>query len=721
MTDPLAGTLDGLRSRLPVPTASEQPVTPDTAAVEPPERADALAHASSNAVPETSNELTSKPTGAVTGAGAGAGAKTELKTQGSEAAAATKPARWLAAATEPSSWRGQRLLTCLMLLISLAMAGPPMLLELGRPDVTTEQEARSITIARETQQRWHRLGDIYMPLAVDPLVPVYNGTKLWREPPGPVWSTMAVLSIVNRSGDFHSPQSLILASRVASVAMALLAIASVFWAAQSLGGVTAATIAALVCAATPLFLHQSRSATPAIHLTAWVSLSIAAALWAARPLRPSPSLWRQAAGWSLCGIAWAMAIFCGGPATLAAVALPVTLMLALCPQRIGHLLGLLAAAILGLLLVVPWAVYVQSNDPDAMRILFTEWSPQQGWPMGSQAWLTGLGQRGWLLGLVTLPWTVWVVAALFQPVSTSSAGARVRLFLGGVWFLSAAAVVLVLPSRAIDRDILPLVPALAVLLGQLFAQYASLAAVGHYAKSWRALRWVYLALVMMVSIGLPTFLITSSLRALQQPIESLADLPAELFLHVGLMVVLLTIWLLGLRWSLRNHPAMTLASWALWVLVLVTVTLFPWTRRQAATNPARAELAAVSELVGQQSLLWLPASDAQPPSPMVLLYTNRLVPQLAVHQLDEALVEHPGLFLLTPLGEHPPAPGMTLAMKLPQSSLTLWRAPVQAPASAPAPTASLTSVRPRSMSLSPAFSSSNSSLQSPRPRPRIPE
>ena len=602
-----------------------------------------------------------------------------------------------------------------------------MLLRIGWPDVTTHQEAWSITVARETQQRWQRLGDVYLPLAVDPLVPVYNGSKMWREPPGPVWSTMAGLSILSKikpGDDYLSPGGVILASRLTSVFMALLAIASVFWAAQSLGGMTAATLAGLVCAATPVFLFQSRSATPAIHLTAWVSLSIAAALWAARPLRPSPSLWRQAAGWSLCGVAWAMAMFCGGPATLAAVALPVTLMLALCPQRIGHLLGLLAAAILGLLLVVPWAVYVQSNDPDALRVLLTEWSPEQGWPMGSQAWLAGLGERGWLLGLLTLPWTVWVVAALFQPVSTSSAGARVRLFLGGVWFLSATAVVLVLPSRVIGRDILPLVPAMAVLLGQLFAQYASLAAVGHYAKSWRALRWVYIAVVMMVSIGLPTFLITSTLRALPEPVQSLSDVPAELFLHGGLMVVLLTIWLLGLRWSLRHHPAMTAASWAIWLLVLVTVTLFPWTRRQAAINPARAELTAVAELVGQQSLLWLPGPDARPPSPMVLLYTNRLVPQLAAHQLDEALVEHPGLFLLTPQTEVPPGLGMTLAMRLPQSDLTLWRAPQALPvmpATTTTPSSSTSSLRPRTVNLPPGLGTASSANTPAIRSPRIPE
>ena len=104
-------------------------------------------------------------------------------------------------------------------------------------------------------------------------------------------------------------------------------------------------------------------------------------------------------------------------------------------------------------------------------------------------------------------------------------------------------------------------PAAAVLIGQLFTQYAYLAGEGRYARFWRRLRWPHLALLLAVSVGLPIVLHAQPL--LIAPFAEAFSWPMAL----GFGAVLLGVAFLSLRWMLQDHPGQTLAAWAVWTIV----------------------------------------------------------------------------------------------------------------------------------------------------------
>ena len=99
----------------------------------------------------------------------------------------------------------------------------------------------------------------------------------------------------------------------------------------------------LVFAANPVFIYYARTATPAMIQAGWGMLAIATSLWAIRPLRPMPSTERQFIGWIICGIALGAATLTAGPITLATIVAPIFLLILLCPDRVSHLIGLLAS------------------------------------------------------------------------------------------------------------------------------------------------------------------------------------------------------------------------------------------------------------------------------------------------------------------------------------------------------------------------------------------
>src|SRR5699024_3663210 len=100
--------------------------------------------------------------------------------------------------------------------------------------------------------------------------------------------------------------------------------------------------------------RQSHIATAQMPALALNSLAIASALWAIRPLRPVAGIIRQAAGWTICGAAVAMAILTGGPLALIPLLCTLIVLVCVCPHRAAHLLGLIAAGCIAILLITPW-------------------------------------------------------------------------------------------------------------------------------------------------------------------------------------------------------------------------------------------------------------------------------------------------------------------------------------------------------------------------------
>lgn len=558
----------------------------------------------------------------------------------------------------------------LLLLLCAAAALPAMLLDLARPDVTDAGEARAVATTIETRRRLAATPGSGSPLNhfhIDRMVPFLNEGHQLRHPPAGTW---AQLLTCLGSAESETGQSgvLILRARLASVAFGVLTVIAVYWAGQSIGGTTTAALAAVVCAANPVMLYHARLATAATQHAALVVTAIAAACWAIRPLRPAPSVERQFIGWVTCGLALGAAILTGGPWTALHVLVPLLLILTLCPGRMGHLMGLLAATLIGALLVIPWALYADEHDAGAFqhwaqRLRPTDWSD-----LGLLARQTR--ERCGMLVLAMLPWSLWLVAALVQPFSTSSVGSRLRQLIGLLWFLAAELAVVLDPAPVRMADQLVVLPAVAVLIGLLFDRYAELAAEGRYARLWRLLRWPQITAVVLASVGLPAMLAMQPALIERGWLNGMVAQQPKVYYAPGLAIVLLVVAVLALRWSVRHYPVRALACWGLWGLLLATGLMVPLARGPKARSAIRADAERIGQLTVGQPAYYLRDADAREPAPATLLYAGRALPAITPGECEQLIRKQEPFALLAAAA---PPPALTRVARLPSLGMTLWQ------------------------------------------------
>lgn len=556
---------------------------------------------------------------------------------------------------------------------------PAMLIDIQHPVVTSHVEARTLLVALNgVAERSEPVRQLY-----DLAVPLLNGEARWDLPPATGW----VLTLVLPSPDRIGLEGFITCARLVSVAMALIAIACVYWAGFSVGGLRTAGYAAAVCATGPLLLTEARFATPTIHFAAWGMLSIAAALWALRPLRPTPSLWRQAIGWCLCGLAMGVAILTIGPSALLAVALPVLFLTLLCPDRTSHVLGLLAALLLAALVVLPWATIVRQHDPDAWPIELVRWV--------ALAWIEPAQLPGtWTLMLLALvasllPWTLWILAAIVQPFSTSSRGVRVKLFLGWGWFLVSGVIYLLSPPELRRPFLVMTAAAGAVLIAEVFTQYVDLAASGRLARFWRWLRWVHLLGLCTLSIVIP--LLVTRPEWFTRWGFTAAPLANFGWSFAGpLMMALLAVVIYTLLPRMADLPGRSLAFWTLWAAALLTAMSIPWARAPIHHSDLPAQAALLRTMTGQHNLYWLGAQNDDPAesNPVLLLYGPRTIHVLTAGDISSLTQEHSEFFLLSPASNPTPPGGLDASpvANQPVPGYTLQRVhatPQQAPPTQP--------------------------------------
>ncbi len=515
----------------------------------------------------------------------------------------------------------------LLLLLCLALALPLLLVELHRADVTDAAEARALVQARELYQRlsdtpagqwWH----------LENWVSTFNGQSSYTAQPGMSWVHALGIGLHEKIIGPVDVERLILIGRWCSAFFAGVTILGAFWAGRCIGGNYSAVFAGLLCLSTPALVWFGRLGSDAIVHAGISTLAIAAALWAIRPLKPAPSVWRQAIGWGLCGLCLAGALLVAGPIAWLTVGLPVLMMIVLCPGRIGHVLGWVAALLTGFVLVLPWTLFVYDRQPGAW---FT-WIE----PLIPGIWYDPAGFLGKVLtrlGLVAvllLPWTLWLLGGLGQPFSPSSKGARVRLFLGWVWFAPLALVLVSLPEGDGLSFLLPLVPAAAVLIGQTFSQFVELAAQGRYAKTWQRLCWVHLFLLVSVSVMVPLFL------HLRGHVLDPYFAPLNWKLAVGMVLALWAVLFLSVRPMMRDYPGKSLIAWSAWSMLLMVMLLFPLTRGEAAHHPLRQTAPLLSKMVGDRPVYWLlenqPEHDGSKPDAVLLLYGQRNIPVISMKQ-----------------------------------------------------------------------------------------
>lgn len=558
-----------------------------------------------------------------------------------------------------------RLRAWLGLLLCLIAASPAALIEVRRAQVTDELEARTLVGSVDTWKR-QPVGQA-PPGALNTLVPYYNGQKRIDTPPGATWLHLVALAPLDKAT--ATPRQIIARARGVSFVMLLLCVAGVYWSGLTIGGLRTAMVAALLCAANPFMIMHARQASPPIMFVAWAMLGIAAALWALRPLRPPPSVARQATGWAIAGVAMGAATLTLGPAALAGVALPVLVIILLCPNRTSHLLGLLAALLIGVLIVLPWVAHLQSIDPAAgerLLSIVTAWSLSDLTQYGATAPL-----RAAVLVIVLLPWALWVVGAMLQPFSTSSEGLRVRLFIGWSWFVLATGVYLLLPVAMPEAALLVVAPAASVMLGQLFNQLAALSESGRPARLWRALRWPHVILLALMSVMLPLTLYGPVLLPdIAWPIAG--DIAPRWPMALGLGVALLTITALSLRHAARDFPHRAVIAWLVWALVATTIMAIPYARGPLGRQALRADARKLVDVTGQLPVYYLSDDANASLPPALLLYGRAPMPTLPADELATLLADAEPFYVLT-LGETSPPGRYAHVANLTDAGLTVWR------------------------------------------------
>ncbi|MEM9019072.1 MAG: hypothetical protein AAGC44_00795 [Planctomycetota bacterium] len=474
----------------------------------------------------------------------------------------------------------------LVLLGLLVLATLPLTIELLRPAVFDAREQLAVSIAVETWQRNTAYTSPEHMLA--PWTPVIQGRPDVERPPATTWLHVIALRRTMEPGMEPVAQAL-LWCRIIGVGMTLLLIASVYWAGHSMGGVLTAAMSGLVALSMPVLMFVGRLGTGDVHLAAWVALSIAGALWAMRPMRRSPALPRQFMGWLVCGTGLGMATLTAGPVAIPPVVLPLAAMSMICPRRLGHALGVIAALAVAVLVVTPWSIHVHETMPDGWR----QWVGAME-PAGFKGEWAVYGQTvGWRAS-VTLAvlgfWALWLVPGLLQPFSTSTGEARGPMAVGWSWFVTTALLMLLAPGPALVRPLLLLIAPASLMIGQVMRQYHDLSGEGRHARLWRTSRLLTLTATGVLSIGLPLLAVfepqlpawttqwLGTRRSLMVPMH-----PGY---WVGAGVALLLIATLAGRFALANHPGRALAGWSAWVVVLAVLLIVPLARGELMETPA---------------------------------------------------------------------------------------------------------------------------------------
>lgn len=593
----------------------------------------------------------------------------------------TRSAMALSEPRNTSAWRNLLLFALLLLVCT-----PILLINLGQPDVVDPGEASSLLRSTQTWKRYDTLSS-QRGFSLECLIPHENGRPALDEPPGLTWTHM--FWFMSMDPDHVSPAQLILRARLCSVFFAFLALICIYWAGYSLGRHRTAMFSLLILAANPVFIYYARTATPAMVQTGWGMLAIATSLWAIRPLRPLPSTERQFIGWIICGLAMGAATLAAGPITLATVVAPIFLLILFCPDRVSHLIGLLASMLIAVLLVVPWLMYAHEHN----QLVWEHWlasiiSVKQ---LQVSFLLQQSMTRGVWLALAFAPWIMWIFAVLAQPLSRSSKGLRrISLWLASGWAMGVILLVLPMPTPTKLSELLPLLPPVCLAVGQLFNHLGDLCKVDHPPRTWRWLRWPQACVLLALSLIIPWSL------ANQQSLIAGGFLPAGMVMNlpthviVALLLSLIGLWVLSLPGVINHRPGRALVCWSLWCIATISVVIAPLTRSDAAVYHGRIETSRLATKLHSTNLLWL-TRDVEPEEadPRVLFYLQRNVPQIKYSQLERALqtlraegsAEH--ILIISPMDlkiEHPDVRAMGLLL---EARLRLWRYDIAAITSPP--------------------------------------
>jgi len=470
-----------------------------------------------------------------------------------------------AASTTGSELIGDRrtLPVWLLVLACLVAALPPLLVHLGERDVSHGMERLTLISSQETWLRQHAGEERAW------LIPTDYGEPRLIKPPLVVW--LNLLSWIDLKPESTHPETLVLRARSVSVIMAVLVLLGIFWIGRTLGDATCALLAVLVASAMFFLQREGRFSAYDIHLTAWATLSIAAALSAitSASRRSSIMLWLLA-GFFL-GLGW----MTKGPIAILVTAVPIAGGLALLSQRrILDSIMLLASITIAASMVGPWFLYAFSTVPNAVEIWKEEYEAQKSDPAAFWYYIA-------ILALV-FPWTIWFIGGLLHPFmhAHDHSQARRRSLVPWIWLVGVVLILSFAEAKQ-QRYLLPLVPAAALLIARVLRDHAQSADVRIKDGLLRIPHWITLA---AASIGIafivivPDALFSEAMKDRMMrfsvhldewptvpPVDGIGP-AAAIFLSIALLVITIVGW----QRHRNGRAAHAGVATALWAIIVTT-------------------------------------------------------------------------------------------------------------------------------------------------------
>ncbi len=569
------------------------------------------------------------------------------ESQASDAASAAKPT----AASTPVNQKVElpqsedRLRVWGLLVLCMLAVLPAMLISLDRFDTNYTMEKISLLSSQETWLRQHASDD-----PTEWLIPSWNGRPRVEKPPLTVWLNMAAWLTLAPEGS--TPQQLVLYARWVAVGLSMVALLSVFWAGMSVGNLRTAALAMVVTGTCWLFIKYMRLANYDTHLTAFVTLAIAAGLWAMRPLKEVNWTQRRVLGWLVAGIAMGAAFMVKGFVAAPLMLVPLVAAIIVTPRRrFGNVFGLLFALLLGLLLAVPWFMYVVhiaeelgfATADDAIHEVFREYvlaTPDGGQKESQPFWY-----YAGLFGLA-FPWTVWLIGALFQPWMRAQGERRRHLLIAWLWFVGIF-VILSIPGAKQQRYLLPILPAMGLLVGQLWAWHIDLANRGQSDHGSWVLWFSHWVMLLVASISIPLLVSMQDYLIARGSIEQyeVVGLPGWLIAVWGVALTVLALEGLRLHW--KWHPRSSAVCSVIWIMVMSTVLLWGYVRSYHGTNPVRVEAEKVAQTLGDDPLFCLRIVPAdREPNEEFLFYSRLVVPPVDAEGLAELAQQEQPVYVM---------------------------------------------------------------------------
>ncbi len=518
------------------------------------------------------------------------------------------------------------------LVLVLLLWVPAGLVRLDKAAPTRVMENLSILTSQET---WMRVCDGDRDGWI---VPTWNGQPRANKPPLLVWANL--LAWADLTPETADLTRLVWRARLVGLLFAVLTLVATFWAGCLIGGRSLATIATLITGTGMLFIRQARSATYDTHMLGWLTLGVAAGLWAMRLDEERRAPWRSVVGWVLTGTALGAAILTKGPLALVLGLGPlVTMVLLTARHRRPNLVGVGVAAIVAVAAALPWYLHILQRVPEAVGLLATEYRAERN--SFQPPWYY-LG----ILGLV-FPWTFVLLRALLRWSQRESRPTGHRILAWG-WFLFVV-LILSLPGAKQQRYIVPILPATGLIIADTW-----LGGAPAYRGRWRPrveqlLTTLHWGTLLLVAVLLALFLLLQD-RLVALDILQRAELvgPAS-WLGLVLLPLLSVLVVLGWRQQRTGHPVG--AAWvsgAIMVLI-ATVVLYGYAVAPAQQFEYRRDTLRAHELIGDEPFYFLDLHRTadRPISKEFLMYTRRIVPALDSTALAQQMATGGSLFVAT--------------------------------------------------------------------------